>query len=972
MPSAAITPASFTTFGALLRHLRRRARLSQRELAIAVGYSESQISRLEQNQRQPELSTLAALFVPALELDDEPQLVARLLELAAAARGDADLAGRGVIVPGTPSQVAEPIGGLEAIPLPPVHQVARGGVLARLRECLLADRGVALCGLAGMGKTTLAAALAHERARAAPVFWLTFTPGVTTSVETIVRQLALFLLAHGQDQAALLLQPAAAGRALSLDQRLALIGAGLARMAWNQVGSRSVRYGGLPLLCFDNAHLVLDDAMAAQTLHHLIATTPVAMLLTSREEVPLTGFAAVHLAGLEPDEGLQLISQLGLGLAPDLARRLLARTGGGPMLLRLAVGQLSDGRANPADVITHLEKAPQVVSYLLETTLSRLAPPARRLAALLAVFRQPIDLYDELLAAMWRETAPQHDFAPSFAGAQLGQGNEGFVAGLAELQRRHLIDHPTRAALHPLLRDHIYATLATDPWRRRRLHRLAAEWLEQSPGGAVETAYHYARADALQQAAEVLADHGETLLRDGQALAAAEVVDEALAQARRVHGTQADLLRRLLTFRGDLLAHTTRADVAEGSYREALALADRSDTRAQISRRLADTLTQRGQAEAALQICRAASATLAPDEALLLAQLAAAESRSLFTLSRYDEAVQAAERALDAAGRLAADRPRQAAEIGARAHHILGSVQLVRRRFDAALAHFRQAMSAAQQAGLVQLEHRCRVDVCALQLARGDLAGALTACEEALPQLQAAGDSYAVARLLNLAALCQQRRGELDQALATIERATALHAQIGDTQGLATAENQRASVLILSGHVAEARVAIERLLAVTPATGELREHAYFLDTLCVIELLEGNCASALVTLRRILELPAATGDDKLRGDLLNDLALALLVNGEIEEARRLIDEELPPGAGLSSELERELLRGLLALACGDSAAAAATAIDVSARAEQAGLALRSRAARRLAAAARNPPPPQIYPSLLWTPSKDTP
>ena len=44
---------SFVTFGDLLKYLRRRARLTQREVAIAVGYSEAHISRLEQNQRPP-------------------------------------------------------------------------------------------------------------------------------------------------------------------------------------------------------------------------------------------------------------------------------------------------------------------------------------------------------------------------------------------------------------------------------------------------------------------------------------------------------------------------------------------------------------------------------------------------------------------------------------------------------------------------------------------------------------------------------------------------------------------------------------------------------------------------------------------------------------------------------------------------------------------------------------------------------
>ncbi len=73
----------FTTFGDLLRFLRRRAGLTQLEFSIAVGYSDSQISRLEQNMRLPDPPMIAARFVPALYLEDEPQAVERLLELAA-------------------------------------------------------------------------------------------------------------------------------------------------------------------------------------------------------------------------------------------------------------------------------------------------------------------------------------------------------------------------------------------------------------------------------------------------------------------------------------------------------------------------------------------------------------------------------------------------------------------------------------------------------------------------------------------------------------------------------------------------------------------------------------------------------------------------------------------------------------------------------------------------------------------------
>jgi hypothetical protein len=62
----------FTTFGDLLRYLRRRTGLTQIEMSIAVGYSDAQISRLEQNLRLPDVATIAARFVPVLDLADEP------------------------------------------------------------------------------------------------------------------------------------------------------------------------------------------------------------------------------------------------------------------------------------------------------------------------------------------------------------------------------------------------------------------------------------------------------------------------------------------------------------------------------------------------------------------------------------------------------------------------------------------------------------------------------------------------------------------------------------------------------------------------------------------------------------------------------------------------------------------------------------------------------------------------------------
>src|SRR5262245_41356041 len=80
------TLEKFTTFGDLLRFLRRRVGMTQMEISIAVGYSDTQISRLEQNLRLPDIPTIEARFLSALDLEAEPQAAARLLELAANVR----------------------------------------------------------------------------------------------------------------------------------------------------------------------------------------------------------------------------------------------------------------------------------------------------------------------------------------------------------------------------------------------------------------------------------------------------------------------------------------------------------------------------------------------------------------------------------------------------------------------------------------------------------------------------------------------------------------------------------------------------------------------------------------------------------------------------------------------------------------------------------------------------------------------
>ena len=50
-------------FGALLKQLRKRVGMTQRDLAAALNYSDSFISSLEKEQRQPDLNAVMMLRV---------------------------------------------------------------------------------------------------------------------------------------------------------------------------------------------------------------------------------------------------------------------------------------------------------------------------------------------------------------------------------------------------------------------------------------------------------------------------------------------------------------------------------------------------------------------------------------------------------------------------------------------------------------------------------------------------------------------------------------------------------------------------------------------------------------------------------------------------------------------------------------------------------------------------------------------
>lgn len=163
--STSLTTTSLPdTFGAALRFLRKRARLTQEELGRSVGYSREQIARLENGSRLPDPAVIAALFVPILIEERERALVEQFLALAGRTRQTFQ-----VMVTQTKETRIELVQETEIVPdrprycppAPLLPLLGRHEEVEALLTRLQSARLITILGAPGIGKTRLALEVAN-------------------------------------------------------------------------------------------------------------------------------------------------------------------------------------------------------------------------------------------------------------------------------------------------------------------------------------------------------------------------------------------------------------------------------------------------------------------------------------------------------------------------------------------------------------------------------------------------------------------------------------------------------------------------------------------------------------------------------------------------------------------------------------------------------------------------------------------
>lgn len=377
------------TFGAYLRYLRRRARLTQRELAIAVNYSEGQICHLEHDRRTPDLATLAALFVPALGLEHTSEEIARLLDLAAAAR-------RTPNVGAVPEAPVQPITETVAAAPPLIGRAAqRADIAARLLTPRV--RLLTLTGPPGVGKTHLALQLAHDLGTSFAGGTYFIDLSAITEIEqvlpAITSGLGLTEDPPGGVQAALLAALSARPTLLILDNV-------------EQVAGAAPQFVGLLSSAPELTILVTSRVTLRLPDEYVISLPPLAVpdlgRLPSLTELAQVEAVALLLARLEAvNPGLTLTPANALALAAicvrvdglPLAIELVAAYGrllGPQELLREVAQQFQQLRRRGGEVPLRYQSLAAALSW----SYGQLSPLAQALLARLSVFsgRWPLEV----------------------------------------------------------------------------------------------------------------------------------------------------------------------------------------------------------------------------------------------------------------------------------------------------------------------------------------------------------------------------------------------------------------------------------------------------------------------------------------------------------------------------------------------------------------------------------------------------
>jgi tetratricopeptide (TPR) repeat protein len=694
-----------------------------------------------------------------------------------------------------------------------------------LQQCIAALRAghtVALIGNSGVGKTTLGAATAHAWQRESA---LPNGEGVGTGIAQTASIFWFTLRPPLNDQLssvvfALACFLQAHGAAGAWRQLIADRGAiaperilGLLRHDLAQARDAGV------LLCFDEVDLLRPEHAAhAQIIQLLEAIRPHAPLLLIGQGLILAPEHYFLLAGLSMEEAGELLSRAQVTLGDADLRRLHAATRGNTALLMLFAALVQSGDP-PATALQQLEASPSM-AVLMQRIWLRLNAAERGVLAALAVHRAAAP------ADAWQDQA----------------------AVISSLIERDLVraDHSGGLTLPAWVREHVLAHTPADT--RIALHLQAARQYE-TRAEPTPAAWHHLQARQPALAVWTWFNHREQETLRGHAPAALDLFSDV---------TSADLphdedRRALALLRAECLKLAGAADDAMTEL-DRVTWPPAHPAALHVQHLRGGLLEMQGQIDQALAVFRDG-----------LAAFEQQKSRTAVLMHATAGYVHYRQRDMDAA-------LKQALQAQAEAADFRGMVEMQRGQFDAARAHFDEAMRLMEAAGgngSVRAGTLSRIG--ALEWQRGQLDEAMHALRESIALYEKLGNTWqGLFARMNLAAACIVA-GEPQRALSEAEPAL----------GTAIAMQHAYLIAGLSVNAGEACLKLGRLddaerhamRALQQEEDTSRPHA--LTVLGMAQREHGLPAQAAATLRMAVETAQGIEDKFAEAHAWRELGVAL-------------------------------------------------------------------------------------------------
>lgn len=870
--------AKAATSNLSLREARERRAWTQEEVAQQIGTNPFTVYRWERGVVLPSAyfqRKLCALF------QMQPQ------ELGFGSRG-------GTQEPTAAPTPSQPVTLFSA--LPPVLPVAGGPVgreqvleTLRARLCAPQRPAVALRGLPGVGKTTLAAALAQDPALRAHfsdgIFWGGLGP--TPSVSTVLNGWG----------AALGIAPEALAQITRVSQ--------LSQAVHAALGMKKV------LLIIDDAWQS-EDALALQ-----VGGPHCAHLLTTRFVPIAAHFAPEHVVlveELDERDSLTLLARL----APEVvaqeeqqARTLVQAVGGLPLALTL-VGHFLHVQAvhgQPRRVRMALERLHQAEARLRlsEPTAPAEHPlhlaldtPLSLRATIAASTQQLSETGYTLLGDLALFPAKPNSFSEEAAYAVSGLPMETFFDHLDSLMDAGLVEGVTaeRYTLHQTIVDAMRLESARVPAITRLVvyytsfaeaHRDDFLRLDQEHNNmlaALEYAHQQEMGTALMRGAEASAAFW-------QARGLYEIAASHLRRAEAVARAQADtaLLVALLIRLGWMWKNRGDFVQAEAAGREGLTLARESHQETLI----VDALHLLGTLALLRGDSSAAEAQM--KEGAALARRIGYQKRLVTILANLG-AVAANKGDLiqaEAAFREAVEVIRSLGGGASVLGVCLENLGVMRRRGGAyaqAQGYFEEALQVARQQW--NRRHLCQVlaNLGELRLLQGAYELAEHRLQEALSIARDIENPVSVCSVLTIMSELALERGTVSQARGYLQEGLAIAQKVGHRESLCEVEKGLAQVALAEGNLEQALSWAQSSVGLARAIHYPWNLGQSLIVLGDAWLGQAQADAANTAFREVLEMAQILESQDLKAGTLYGLARAALAAGQASQARTYGEESL--------------------------------------------------------------------------------